>query len=139
MKLLTGNRAFRFKFQLELENGEIYEGKTDSYTLISICNGKYYGGGFCPAPSASLNDGFADVCVIDDVTLPRALNLILKYKNGKHIGKEGISNFRCTSGIITSTDPSYELEGNYDGEDFFGHRIRFEVFPGALNLATIDL
>lgn len=139
LKLLTGDRSFHFKYQLELENGEMYEGKTDSYTLISICNGKYYGGGFCPAPDASLNDGLADVCVIDDVTLPRALNLILKYKKGKHVGKEGISTFRCTSGIITSTDPSYELEGNYDGEDFFGHRIRFEVFPGALNLATIEL
>jgi len=139
LTLLFKNRDFKFKYKLELENGETIEGTDSQYTLLSICNGSYYGGGFCPAPNADIRDGLADVCVIDSVTVPRALNLILSYKAGKHIGKEGVHYYRCTSGIIETLDSSYELEGNYDGEDFFGHRIRFEVFQNALNLATIDL
>ena len=76
----------------------------------------------------------ANVCVVDDVNTLRAISLILKYKNGKHEGKEGIHTYRATSGIITSHEASMQLFGNYDGEDFFGHRVRFEVCPGSLNL-----
>ena len=42
--------------------------------------------------------------------------------------------FRATSGVITSTDPSLQLMGNYDGEDFYGQRVRFEVHHKALKL-----
>lgn len=138
LSLLFNNRDFKFKYTLELENGETIKSESDSYTLMSICNAKYYGGGFCPAPDADIRDGLANVCVVDSVSLPRALNLILSYKAGKHVGKEGVHYYKCTSGIIETLDSSYELEGNYDGEDFFGHRVRFEVFENALNLAFVD-
>ncbi|MBR2523524.1 MAG: hypothetical protein IKE53_03700 [Clostridiales bacterium] len=132
LKGITGKRSSNFSYKLELESGETYESESTVNTLISICNGRYYGDGFCPAPDAMPDDGIADVCAVDDVSFGKAVNLITKYRFGKHVGKPGIHMFRATSGIITSTDPSYQLQGNYDGEDFFGHRIRFEVFPGAM-------
>ena len=134
LRSIKGNRSSNFSYKLELDSGETYESKSSVNTLISICNGRFYGDGFCPAPQAKLDDGIIDVCAIDDVTFGRAVNLIAKYRFGKHIGKEGINSFKTTSGIITSTDPSYQLQGNYDGEDFYGHRIRFEVCPEALTL-----
>jgi len=132
LKAINGERASAFNYELELESGETYRSESDTNTLISLCNGKYYGDGFCPAPSAKLDDGIVDVCAIDDVSFGRAVNLIAKYRFGTHEGKKGIHMFRATSGIIKSSDPSYQLQGNYDGEDFFGHRIRFEIFPDAL-------
>ena len=134
LRSIKGNRSSNFSYKLELDSGETYESKSSVNTLISICNGRFYGDGFWPAPQAKLDDGIIDVCAIDDVTFGRAVNLIAKYRFGKHIGKEGINSFKTTSGIITSTDPSYQLQGNYDGEDFYGHRIRFEVCPEALTL-----
>ena len=131
---LFGNRANKFTYELELESGETITGDTDTYTLISICNGKYYGSGFMPAPDARLDDGLADVCVVDCVNTVRATDLIMKYRFGKHVGKEGIHMYKATSGVITSCDPSLQLFGNYDGEDFFGNRIRFEVASKALNV-----
>ncbi len=131
---IFGKRAHNFKFKLELENGDVYESSKDRYTLISICNAKYYGDGFCPAPDADLTDGVADVCAIDDVSIFRAVPLLLAYRLGTHKGKRGIHTFRATSGIVTSTDPSFQLMGNFDGEDFFGHRIRFEVHRKALTI-----
>ncbi len=128
------NRSSNFSYKLELSTGETYESESGVNTLISICNGKYYGDGFCPAPNAQLDDGIIDVCAVDDVPFGKALSLLLKYRKGKHEGRQGIHTFRTTSGIITSTDPSYQLQGNYDGEDFFGHRIRFEVFPDAMQM-----
>ncbi len=131
---LFGKRAHKFTYKLDLENGETVTGDSDTYTLISICNGKYYGDGFMPAPTAEVDSGVANVCVVDDVSTMRAVSLILKYRAGKHEGKEGIHTYRATSGVITTGDPSLQLFGNYDGEDFFGNRIRFEVCPGSLNL-----
>ena len=133
-KNLFGKRAHKFTYKLDLEDGTTVTGESDTYTLISICNGKYYGGGFMPAPNAKLDDGLANVCVVDDVNTLKAINLILKYKNGKHEGCEGIHTYRATSGIITSYEASKQMFGNYDGEDFFGHRVRFEVCPESLNL-----
>lgn len=138
IKSVFGNRRTEFAYSLELENGETYESDRTDHTLISICNGKYYGSGFCPAPKASLTDGVADICVVENVKLPRALSLLLSYKNGHHVGRRGIKTFRATSGIITCKDSSLQLEGNYDGEDFYGHRIRFEVYPKALALAFFE-
>ena len=132
LKGIMKNRASNFSYKLELESGETYQSSSSVNTLISLCNGKYYGDGFCPAPEAKLDDGIIDVCSVDDVPFGRAVSLILKYRSGRHKGQPGIHMFRTTSGIITSTDPSYQLQGNYDGEDFFGHRIRFEVCPDAL-------
>lgn len=134
IKSLFGNRDFKFKYQLELENGDVYNSETDVHTLISICNGKYYGNGFCPAPKASITDGVVDVCAIEHVSLLRAIYSLALYKFGLHAGHQCIKTFRATSGVITCTDSSMQLEGNYDGEDFFGQRVRFEVYPAALKL-----
>lgn len=133
-KNLFGKRAHKFTYTLELEDGSTVNGESDTYTLISICNGMYYGGGFKPAPNAKIDDGLASVCVVDDVNTLKAVSLILKYKNGKHEGKEGIHTYRATSGVITCHEASKQLFGNYDGEDFFGNRVRFEVCPASLNL-----
>ncbi|MBP5179865.1 MAG: hypothetical protein J6127_01055 [Clostridiales bacterium] len=135
---LFGNRANKFTYTLELEDGTTVNGHNDSYTLISICNGKYYGDGFTPAPSAEVDSGNATICVVDDVRTMKAADLIVKYRFGKHEGKSGIHMYKATSGIITTRDPSLQLFGNADGEDFFGNRVRFEVAPGSVNLGFFD-
>lgn len=137
-KDLFGNRANKFTYKLDLEDGTTVTGDSTEYTLISICNGKYYGDGFTPAPTAQLDNGVANVCVVDNVGTMKAISLILKYRSGKHEGKKGIHTYRATSGIITSGDATMQLCGNYDGEDFFGHRVRFEVCPAALNLGFFE-
>ena len=134
IRSLFGKRGHNFKFELELEDGSRYVSEKSRYTLLSICNARYYGGGFCPAPDADISDGIADICAIDDVNIFKALRLIVLYRLGKHPGNGGIHMFRATSGVITSTDPSLQLMGNYDGEDFFGQRVRFEVHHKALKL-----
>lgn len=134
LRCIFGKRSSQFKYTLELEDGTVYESTSDSHTLISICNASYYGNGFIPAPEAKLDDGVADVCAIDDVGLLRALFLVTLYKFGKHKGHKCVRTFKVTSGTVTSLDSSTQLMGNYDGEDFFGNRIRFEVNPGALSL-----
>ena len=130
--------SFKFDYKLELENGEVFESTDSEYTLICVCNGQYYGNGFRPAPNAFIDDGIIDVCVVDKVNFFRAAYLLFLYKFGKHIGKNGVHTYRCTSGTITCHDRATQLIGNFDGEDFFGNRIRFEVFQSAINIGVID-
>lgn len=135
--LLSGWR-YKMDFSIELESGEIVEKKNMKYSLISICNGRYYGGGFCPAPSASIKDGVLDVCLVDDMSKGKALSQLLKYKKGRHVGQPGFTTYRSTSGILSSLDSNFQLQGNYDGEDFFGHKIRYEIVPSAIRFASFS-
>ena len=57
---------------------------TDRFTLIALCNGRYYGGGFFPVPEARMNDGVLQALVIRHVTRPEFIRLIGPYSKGKH-------------------------------------------------------
>ncbi|MBR3058136.1 MAG: hypothetical protein IKG93_09270 [Clostridiales bacterium] len=133
--LLAGWR-YKMDYAIELENGEIMEKKNVRYSLVSICNGRYYGGGFCPAPNAEIDDGVLDVCLVDHMTRTKAFSQLLKYKKGHHVGQPGFTMYRSTSGIFSSLDSNFQLQGNYDGEDFFGHKIRYEIVPKAIRIAV---
>lgn len=133
--LMAGWR-YKMDYSIELEDGEIIEKKGVPYSLVSICNGRYYGGGFNPAPQAWIDDGVLDVCLVDHMSRTKAFTQLLKYKKGKHVGQPGFSMFRSTSGIFSSLDSNFQLQGNYDGEDFFGHKIRYEVVPQAIQFAS---
>lgn len=57
---------------------------TGEFALISMCNGRYYGGGFFPTPEARMNDGVLQAVVIRKVTRLEFLQLIGPYSKGKH-------------------------------------------------------
>ena len=129
---------FTMDYSIELANGEMVEKKGLSYSLVSICNGRYYGGGFCPAPGADVSDGLLEVCIVDHLSRFSAMSKLLKYKKGKHIGEKAFTCYQSTSGIFSSVDSNLQAQGNYDGEDFFGHKIRYEVIPNAIRMAIFS-
>ena len=132
---MFGNRTFRFRFNAKRTDGKSEDSEKDIYTLLAVCNASYYGDGFCPAPNAKIDDGLINCCAIDAVSLPRALQLLTKYKKGAHEGENGIDSF-TTDMITVEATGLRELNGNYDGEDFSGHKVTFECVPGSLKLAV---
>ena len=56
----------------------------DDFALISLCNGRYYGGGFFPVPEARMDDGVLHAVMIRKVTRLEFLQLIGSYSKGKH-------------------------------------------------------
>ena len=60
----------------------------ETFTLTTIANGKYCGGGFMSNPTAELNDGLLDVCAIKKVSRLTFLSLLSSYKKGKHLDKK---------------------------------------------------
>ena len=129
------NFKMRYSFELADEKRSIDGEKR--YCLASICNGQYYGNGFHPAPMAILDDGILEVCIADDISRWDFIRMVSKYKKGTHINHPKIHMYRVTSGVISSKDSHLQLSGNYEGEDFFGHQVRFEVIPKALMFAFI--
>lgn len=69
---------------LELADGT-EEVLHDNYMLCVAANGQYYGGGFKPAPLASIKDGLIDVVLVKKVKRGEIPSIIGKYKKGEHI------------------------------------------------------
>ena len=134
LSCLFGNRKFDFKYKALRGDGKPDESVKSSFTLLAVCNASYYGDGFCPAPHAIIDDGLINCCAIDSVNLFRSLFLLTKYKNGKHEGYKEADTFVTTRLTVEATG-SRDLNGNYDGEDFSGHKVSFECYPGAIRLA----
>ena len=92
LPLLSGFRAYiastvinLFKgisehYIVELDGKQI-DGKK---TMICVCNGRFYGGGFNPVPEADPTDGKLDVLVVEAVNLLQVPSVIGKYKNGRY-------------------------------------------------------
>ena len=58
-----------------------YEGLT---ALLCVCNGRHYGGGFCPMPEAIPDDGVLDMMMIQDVGLLKLGQYLGKYSTGHY-------------------------------------------------------
>jgi diacylglycerol kinase (ATP) len=133
---LFGGREYAMHYQLQTIGPEsktaTIEGDAN-FILAAICNGRYYGGGFNPAPNAILDDGRLDFCMVDSLPLRRILALIPLYKKGRHLSDPAVHCWQVTGGRIAA--PAGNLLGNLDGEDFEKPAIVFKVIPAGLRFA----
>lgn len=78
--LRTIIRGIHLPYQVSID-GEPMPG--DRFTLLCACNGRYYGGGFNPSPTAMPDDGMLDFIVIPAVSRFTVLALIKKFARGE--------------------------------------------------------
>ena len=76
-----------------------------------------------------------EIALIDNLPLPRILQLLPRYKAGTHLGDPAVHMYRASEGIFRTRQGS--LPGNYDGELFQTAEIRFKVIPHALPFAFL--
>ena len=101
------------------------------YTILSICNGGFYGGGFNIAPKAELTDGLLDIYYAEKMSKIKMIPLLLKMKKGKHEGKRRIHKFR-NNHIELELDQ--KIIFNIDGEKLEGKKFVIDLLPKALNI-----
>lgn len=133
---LLGNKRFPMAFSLEgitNPNEHSFASGVREVTIAAICNASYYGNGFCPGPHARLDDGLLDFCAADVMSAPEIAMLAPRYAKGDIEDHPKIHLFRCTSGVISSTDGSL-LPLNCDGELYHAASAAFRVLPHALKL-----
>ena len=102
-------------------NGERIE---DRFTLICVCNGRFYGGGYQPIPEAMPDDGKLEVLLVNKVSRLQVAGLIGKYKAGRWA--EFPEHFRrfTTDRVVIHCDREEVV--NLDGEARYGKDV--EIF-----------
>ena len=131
--LLSGFRAYAVSTVINLFRGisEHYvvevNGETldTEMTMICVCNGRYYGGGFNPVPEADPADGVLDVLLVDKVSLMQVPGVIDKYKNGQYAQLPDIVRHIRTRKITVTCDKDTPI--NLDGELMTDREITFRV------------
>lgn len=108
-------------YHIELDGREM----DDRFTLISACNGRWYGGIFNPVPDALPNDGLLDFVIVKKVSRLKVATMVQHYANGQ--GKdypELINLFQGRSLTVTCEEPS---AAQLDGEAILGTRFTFRL------------
>jgi diacylglycerol kinase family enzyme len=105
----------------------------DVFLMAIACNGRYYGGGFCPAPTAAPDDGLLDFVLIRKPPFWKIPKLAQMYKAGRHLGArefDGILTFcRGKKMEISAARPVAE---NIDGDCRYVGKEKFSVLPSSL-------
>ena len=92
-------------------NGQRIDGQQ---TLICACNGRFYGGGFCPVPDADPTDGMLEVLLVRDVSRLKVAQVVGAYKDGRYADfPDLIRHFRTEHVRILCDKPTGI---NLDGE-----------------------
>ncbi|MBE5869997.1 MAG: YegS/Rv2252/BmrU family lipid kinase [Lachnospiraceae bacterium] len=85
----------------------------DRMLFCAAMNHKYEGGGFMFSPEADDADGYLDICLAANLSKWRVPFLLPLAMKGKHVGKQGIYNYRAKKIRIKTSSP---LPVHTDGE-----------------------
>lgn len=127
LKTLYRYKATQMKIKLD---ERVIEGKT---FLAAIGNGISAGGGFLLTPHAALDDGLLDACIVSDVSVLRALQVIPSVLKGKHTKQPEVTMERARVIRIESETPvSIHRDGEVPLERIDTFEMRIE--PRCLNM-----
>ena len=135
LPLLSGFRAYAVSTLVNVVKGisehyvvklgdEVIDG---NQTMICACNGRYYGGGFNPVPTADPCDGWLDVLVVRHVSRLQVAAVIGKYKNGRYRElPKLVKHYRVKELTILCDKPT---PVNLDGELRTAQEVHIRVAP----------
>ena len=102
------------------------------YSLVCVCNGRFYGGGFNPSLDARPDDGVLDIFIVRKVNIFQFATLIGKYASGH--AAELTDLVTHLQGREITIEFGDENVINLDGEAYFTRRAVMRLLPGAVNL-----
>ncbi len=120
--------SFKFKkviFKTDIKN------ISSKYSIISICNGAYYGGGYNIAPKSQLTDGLLDIYYVEKMNRFKIIPLLLKLKKGKHEGKRRVHKFRTNH---VELEIEQDVTFNVDGEKLTSNKFIIDLIPNAITV-----
>ena len=94
--------------------------------MISVANAKRYGGGFCVAPRALLDDSLLDINIVGRISPLSRMKYLPMIEKGAHIGLPFIQYHQLKKVTVSSTSA---LHCHIDGEYDFNDRFEIEILP----------
>ena len=122
-------------------NGETIDAEQ---TMICVCNGRFYGGGFNPVPDADPRDGKLEVLLVKKVSRLQVPGVIGKYKAGKYRQLSELIRHFSTDRLTIRCDSPSAI--NLDGELRTAQEITISIaqeklrffHPKDVNIATVE-
>jgi diacylglycerol kinase (ATP) len=139
LPLTTGSMAYKIsiiycmlskiksKFEITIDNAEKHN---SNFLLCAVANGKWYGGGFMPAPIAKTDDGLLDFVLVNAVSRLKIIEVIGKYKSGEHLQLKDIVTYKQGKSIQIKSDKYFAV--NIDGDCFYAKNIEFDIIKSGI-------
>lgn len=133
LPLVTGKGAYIMSLLVNVVKGihRPYEVWVDdlelkgNYTIITACNGQWYGGSFNAAPDAVPDDGVLDFIIVEGVSRFTVAGLVGKYSAGR--AKEFPELIHCYRGKTLKVKCDRMSMINVDGERMDAEEVTFTV------------
>jgi diacylglycerol kinase (ATP) len=94
--------------------------------MISIANGRRYGGGFMVAPLAEITDGVLDMNIVGQISPLKRMRYLPVIEKGEHLSLPFVKAINIKKVLITS--PS-KVHAHVDGEYFSSDKFEIEILP----------
>lgn len=128
-------QLFRFpgaRLRLRADGGTDRE---EEHLMLTISNGRYFGGGFPIAPGASVADGRLHACRIRDASPLSRLRLFNLAERGRHVGHERVEIVDDAGFTLTfPAPPRFEVDG--DLRRSTESELRVRILPAALQVVA---
>ena len=105
------------------------ESKKSKLSLVTVCNGSYYGGGFHVNKDGIYNDGLLDAYIITATNRRQLISYLTKLIKGEHKDSKYVEHVRANNFPIINDEPK---DGNLDGERLKAKKFEMKVIPKAL-------
>lgn len=134
-KVTALQQLFRFegfRCAIESSGGARREGR---HLMLTVSNGRYFGGGFPIAPAADVSDGRLHACRISDAGPFTRLRLFNLAERGRHVGSERVEVLDAAHMRLRfDAPPRFELDG--DVRRARDAEVEVRVLPGALGVVA---
>ena len=104
-------------------DGETVE---DDFALVSMCNGRYYGGGSMPVPAARMDDGVLHTILVKNVPRRTFAKLFPAYSAGEYGKFPNIARV-VTAREVVIRSREQEIVTCLDGESLRGQEVRLQL------------
>ncbi|MFQ5537329.1 MAG: diacylglycerol/lipid kinase family protein [Gemmatimonadota bacterium] len=134
-KITALQQLFRFPgFDVSLTGSSGWS-RTGHHLMVTVSNGRFFGGGFPIAPQAGLSDGLLHACAIGDGPPLTRLRLFNLAEKGRHVNSDRVEvqpERRFT--LTFDAPPRFEMDGDVRRA---GHRtLEARLLPGALRVVA---
>jgi diacylglycerol kinase (ATP) len=105
--------------------------------LIAIGNGPCAGGGFYLTPDAIVDDGHLDLCVVEDVSIPKILRLMPLVMLGRHRNRKEVTFLQAEREIQISADQKFFVHADGELVGQWVNQVKIGVHPKRLPILAV--
>jgi len=102
--------------------------------MISIMNGKRMGGGFLMAPKAQNDDGFLNICLVEQVSRSRIFSLIPYFLKGTQETQKEIHTYTAKKLQISAINGSLPVHADGETICVAGGQLDIELLPKQIEI-----